>query len=142
MAQTQGATAYGTLIKYGDGASPEVFTTVDECYQIGPLTGSKDTVDMTHHESPGGWAEFLLSGVTEGQEIAVEANEVYNNVSQDEVRSRHTAGSLDNWRLVFNSGATETFPALVIMTETDASDIRGKVIFRFTLKIAGQSTRA
>lgn len=141
MAATQGETAYGTLIKIGDGASPEVFDTIDEAYSIGPVASSVDLVDFTHHESPSGFAEFKPSGVQEGDEIAVECNNVPGNTSQNLVRTAHADKTTDNWQVILNNGQTFAFAAIVIREETDPGEIRGKQIFRFTIKVTGALTR-
>lgn len=51
--------AFGTLLKMGDGASPEVFTTVAEMKEI-PVPGLDGAMlEVTTHESPGGIRESI-----------------------------------------------------------------------------------
>lgn len=52
-------TAKGTLVQVGDGASPEVFTTIG---QVRSITGPSTTatiVDVTTHSTAGNWMEKL-----------------------------------------------------------------------------------
>src|SRR5690348_8483266 len=59
----------GTLIKRGDGASPEVFTTIA---QVGDIDGPKlkaGTYDVTTHDNTlAGYKDFI-TGLKDGQEI-------------------------------------------------------------------------
>jgi hypothetical protein len=51
--------AFGTLLKMGDGASPEVFTSVAEMREI-PVPGLEGAMlEVTTHESPGGIRESI-----------------------------------------------------------------------------------
>lgn len=51
--------AFGTLLKMGDGASPEVFTTVAEVREV-PVPGLEgNMIDVTTQESPGGIRESI-----------------------------------------------------------------------------------
>jgi hypothetical protein len=61
---TSAAPAYGTLLKMGDGGSPETFTTIAEVGDIDLPPIKLDTEDATHQGS-GGWEESIgtiLSG--------------------------------------------------------------------------------
>lgn len=53
--------AFGTLLKQGDAASPEVFTTVAEVRNItfGPLT--TELIDVTNHDSANNHREKIAS---------------------------------------------------------------------------------
>lgn len=51
--------AFGTLLKMGDGASPEVFTTVAEMREIPVPSLEGQMIDVTTHESAGGIRESI-----------------------------------------------------------------------------------
>ena len=49
----------GTLFKRGDGASPEVFTTIAEVTSVDGPTSVFDIIDVTTMESTGNDREFI-----------------------------------------------------------------------------------
>jgi predicted secreted protein len=63
--------AFGTQLKMGDGADPEVFATVANVRSIGGPGLEKDVVDTTAHDSPGGWEEVCAS-IKRSGEVSLE----------------------------------------------------------------------
>jgi predicted secreted protein len=55
---TQAISAFGTLLKIGDGATPETFTTILHVGNITAPAIKSETKDATAHDSTGGWKEF------------------------------------------------------------------------------------
>lgn len=51
--------AKGTLIKLGNGASPEVFTTIGQVRSISGPTTTATVQDVTTHSTAGNWMEKL-----------------------------------------------------------------------------------
>lgn len=137
---TSGQKAFSTKIYIGDGASPEVFTKIDEVFSIGPVGGSKELVDMTSHDTTG-YYDYLVFDLKDGAEIQVEANEVFGNASQGLIRTAEAASGQDNYKIVYRNGSYDLFPGVIMNMETDASDLKGRVIFRFVIKIAGAVSR-
>ncbi len=135
--------AKGTLLKQGDGASPEVFTTIAQVVSIGGPSLSLDPIDVTNHSSLDGWKEFV-GGLLDGGEISLEIN-------YDPVNATHnaTAGlikdmedrTVRNFQLVFSdtAGTTWTVPALVTGFEPGAP-VDGKLSASVTLKVSGKPT--
>ena len=70
---TNARIGYGTLFQTGNGAVPEVFTTLAEVTNITPPKMSRDTVDATHEESPGAWREFI-AGLKDGGDVSLDLN--------------------------------------------------------------------
>lgn len=137
---TSGQKAFATKIYIGDGASPEVFTKIDEVFSIGPVGGSKELVDMTSHDSLL-YMDYLPFDLKDGKQISVEANEIFGNASQALVTAADVASSVDNWKVVYRNGSYDLFPGLIMDIETDPSDLKGRVVFRFVLKITGTVSR-
>ncbi|MCL5995493.1 MAG: phage tail tube protein [Chloroflexi bacterium] len=141
-----GIAAFGTLLKIGDGGTPtETFTTVAEVTDIGGPELSLETIDFTHHSSPGGWRQFL-PGLKDGGEISFSINFIPTNATQGHATG--VLGDLDdrtqrNFQLVFpDAGSTTwTFPALVTKFAPKAP-IDDKLSADITLKVAGQPTLA
>ena len=55
---SEAISAFGTTLKIGDGATPEVFAAIAEVTNVGGPGMSLDTVDITHPSSTGGWKEY------------------------------------------------------------------------------------
>jgi predicted secreted protein len=69
-----GKNAFGTEFRRGDGATPtEAFTTIANVTTINGPDRSRETINVTAHNSPGAWMEFLGS-LKDGGEISIEIN--------------------------------------------------------------------
>lgn len=68
-----GLDGFGTLLKRGDGGSPEVFTTIAGLSSITGPGLERETLDVTAHDSPDGYREFL-GGIKDPGEVSVEVN--------------------------------------------------------------------
>jgi predicted secreted protein len=69
-----GRDAFGTLFKRGNGATPtEVFTTIANVTNISGPERTRDTIEVTSHDSPEQWKEFL-GGLKDGGELSLDIN--------------------------------------------------------------------
>lgn len=136
---TSGIKAFNTKLYIGDDASPEDFVKIDEVFALGPVGGSKEMVDFTNHDSVG-FYEYQVFDLKDGAEIQVEANNVYANASQALVRAADAASTTNYWRVIGRDTHGWQFPGIITKLETDYSDLKGRVVLRFTIKIAGNIT--
>ena len=138
---TSALSAYATLLKIGDAADPEVFTTIAEVVNIGGPSLSLDPIDVTNHSSPSAWKEFV-AGLKDGGEVSFEVNFI-----PTEATHKNAAGgllndldgrTLRNFELIFpDSGATKwTFAAFITGFEV-AAPVDGKLSASITLKLSG-----
>ena len=137
---TQGIKSHGTILAIGNGASPEVFTAITERFAIPEVGGRKTLIDFSNHDSQN-FMEYQVADLADGNELTIECNEIPGDTQQDLVRTAHENSTVDNWQVEYRDGTTETFPAIVLSAGTDPSELDGRVVFRFTLKIAGAITR-
>ena len=137
---TQGIKSHGTKIAIGDGASPEVFTTITEAFQIPAVGGTKGQIDFSNHDSLN-FKEFQMEDLAEGLELAVKCNMIPANASQELVVAAWVAASVNNWRVTLRGGKTRIFPGVVLHVDDDPSELDGRTVFNFTLKIAGDIVR-
>jgi len=127
-----GLSAYGTKFCLGSTSTAQ---------QIANLTGisgpsiSVDTIDVTAHDSTGGYREFV-AGLIDPGEITLEGNLVTaaaGNVILTELSARASTKAT----IIFPTGACwKSTSALVTAFETDAPH-DGKIGFSATLKISG-----
>lgn len=145
MAATQGTSGFGTLLKAGDGASPETFTTVAEVYDITGPNPSVESIDMTHHESPNNYREKLASFIDGGQ-ISFSANFLPANATQDATQgllSYFANRTTKNWQIVFpDTGTTTASFAGFVQTYNITAPIDDKLGFEATLEVTGAITWA
>ena len=139
MAKSTGKIGYGCWLRIGDGSSPEVYTTILEVFDIGPVGETASLVEFTHHQSPNRAREYK-HGLIDGEEVSIIANWVTGNASQALVRTAFTGETVDSWQLVTpDSDDVLTFDAIV--THWDGTwplDDRSQL--SFTLKISGPVT--
>ena len=60
---TEGVVGLGTLLKIGDGASPETFTAIAEVKDITGPNMSMEFAEFTHQQSTDGYREYKYQDV-------------------------------------------------------------------------------
>ena len=108
--------AYGTLLKIGDGGGPETFTTLAEVKSIDGPTMETEVIDVTTHSSAAaGPFREKLAGLIDAGEVTFELNLVPNNAQHDSLRADQTARTKRNFELWFpGSGSADVeFEAVV-----------------------------
>jgi hypothetical protein len=129
-----------TLLKIGDGVSPEVFTTIGEVTSIGALGQRNDLIEVTHLEST---AKEYIGGLPDGLEIAVVCNYKPTHAQQVAAIAAVTAGTSKNFKYTMPSGGgslTFSFTALVLGWTVGPTTPNEAVHLELTLKISGSIT--
>lgn len=98
---TQALSAYGTLLKRGDGGAPETFTTVPEVKSISGPSTETDEAEVTTHSSAaaGAFREFILTLIDAGS-LEFDMNYVPTDVVQRGVRTDFLNRTIRNWQVV------------------------------------------
>ena len=99
MGVTQVISGHGTQLKRGDGASPEVFTTIDGIEDIEGPKLSRGKHPATHQGS-GGWKEIIL-GLLEGEAFTIPLQWKPGDTQHDGLLSDFTTGALRSFQLEF-----------------------------------------
>lgn len=81
MAETEAQIGYGTLLKLGNDASPQSYTTIAEVKSINGFGFTGNEVEATHMESPNGYTEFV-AGLKTGDVMTVLLNMIRSNAIQ------------------------------------------------------------
>lgn len=142
---TSGKSSFGTLLKVGDGASSETFTTVAEVRDIKGPSLELATEDMTNHSSTNGWEESIGT-ILSGGDVQFEINWIPSHATHS-----YAAGllkdmvnrTLRNFQLVIPAAlpVTWTFSAYVTKFPPDLP-VKGGQRVSCTLKISGYPTLA
>ena len=138
-----GRKAKGTLLQIGDGAGPEVFTSVAELTSIGAPSFGTGSIDTTNYDSTA--EEFISDGIQIHGDVAIEGNWLPEHASQNETAgllSKAIAGGAMNVQLVVSAGTTtKTFKFPVILTfQPQIGGPKDALKFSATLKVAGPVT--
>jgi predicted secreted protein len=78
MAETEAQIGYGTLLKLGNDASPQTYTTIAEVKSIDGFGFTLAEVDATHMESPGAYVE-RVAGLKDGDTMTALLNMIRSN---------------------------------------------------------------
>jgi len=109
---TQAKLGKGTILKVGDGASPEVFTAIPEIIEIsGTPGGTPDEVDATNHDTVGNYRENI-SGLITTKELTVNATwrkaGAADNTLLLALQTQMQAGTRKNFQILLPTTAVET----------------------------------
>lgn len=136
MGASAGVTNYGTILKKGSG-TPLTYTTIGEQVKVKLPKTTADEAEVTNHESPSGYREFISAKIFDPGEVTVLLNYVKADVTA--IRTDFEAGTLGDYQLAYG-GETATFKAFVkIMDNQEADSQSGKaatceVVFRISGK--------
>ncbi len=130
-------------LKRGDGASPEVFTTIEKVNGITEVGKENELIDETNFDS--GSTRTYIAGLADGAEISVSCNQILDTSSvQDDLIDDVDSGNTVNFQLVQTDG-TDTLTlsfAAVCQEYKMAPSIDGVNQLNFTLKVSGNITKA
>jgi len=131
---------FGVLLKVGDGATAEAFTTVAELIGLSGPGLSMDTVESTHTESAGANKEYI-AGLKDAGEISADFNFLPANATHQGLITDQENRTLRNFQIVWpdTAGTTWSFSAFVTNYEP-ASPIEDRMTSSVTLKISGAPT--
>ncbi|MBR1230204.1 phage tail protein [Bradyrhizobium sp. AUGA SZCCT0176] len=136
---TSARIGYQTLFKTGNGAAPEVFTTLAEVTGITPPAMARDTVDATHEESPGAWREFI-AGLKDGGEVSLELNFVPGGSAALALTAEldlDGPSAVKNRQILFPDGSYFSFAGILTGFEPDAP-LDDKMAASVTFKVSGK----
>jgi len=135
MAAQKGA---ALLVKLGNGASPEVFTTVAGLRSTS-ITMNDEPVDVTTKDSSGVRALLAQGGV---QSYTISGSGVFLDAAGDDtLRQKYGAATFANFQLIVPDFGTFTGPFMVASLEY-AGEYNGEVTYSLTLESAGAVTFA
>jgi predicted secreted protein len=131
---TEADIGFGTTFKTGNGADPnEIFTAMAEVTNITPPGMSRDTVDVTHEQSPEAWREFI-AGLKDAGEVSIDMNFVPGGTDAAALMAELSLTgktAKKNRKIVFPDGSEFAFTAILTDDKMSAS---------VTFKVSGKPT--
>lgn len=137
-----GISAFGTLLKMGDGAGPEVFATIAEITDLSGPGFSLDTIEATSHSSPGAFKEYVV-GPLDGTEISFTVNFVPTDPTHGTgptgIMTAMLAREKKNFQIVFPDTANTTWQVSGYITGFDlAEPVDDMLSADVTVKVTGE----
>lgn len=131
-----GLDAFGTQLQRGDGATPtENFTPIANVTDITPPALERETLDVTAHDSPDAWREFI-GGLKDGGEVSVDVN--YDPREHDGIIDDFADANPRNYKIVWPGTLGEwAFTALLTGFEPEAPH-DDKLAASLTFKVSGK----
>ena len=122
---------FSTVIKYAIG------TVIGEMNDIGGIKLKAESIDVTNHQSPNGFKEFI-AGLKDGGEFPIQGNFVAGDAGQLALAASFESGATESFIVTFPDGTEWAFSAVVTGIEIGKADMKGQISFGATLKISGK----
>lgn len=133
--------AQGMLIKIGNGASPEVFSTISEIKTFSGPTGSAAVIDVTDLSSS---AKEKRMGLADEGQLSFTINYIPDNTQHTLLRTRRASREETNFKMVFTDDSPSTtwsFSAFVTGFAVSGA-VDNVVEANVTLEITGSITQS
>lgn len=128
----------GVLLKRGDGASPEVFTTIGEAKSIQGPGGSATEIDITNLSST---AKEIQPGLKDEGQITLELNLDTSDAQQTGLRTDRDNQTLRNFTLTLtDSPATVLSFSAYVLGFSIAAAVDDIISASVTLRVSGAVT--
>ncbi len=128
----------GTLLKIGDGAAPQAFLTVGRVFSIGEVKKTRETIDVTTHDSPGDFREFI-GGIRDGGTIAIQYRFAPTDAGQAALEAAAEDGEVHSFQIVFPAAIGKRWDVSAVVTESGTSEapVEGVLNGMATIKVSG-----
>ena len=136
-----GISAFGSGLFIGDGAAAnEQFSRLAGLLTLGGPTQARDSIEVTDHDSPEGFREFI-AGLGDGGEISLDLNYLPGDGTQNILTQLIRVGATRNFRIVWPGGVNWSLKGIITgFDPTGAYD--GKLEATATLKLTGAPVMA
>ncbi|MFD9905636.1 phage tail tube protein [Streptomyces sp. NPDC059063] len=133
-----GLDAFGTQLQRGDGATPtETFSPIANVTDITPPGVERETYDVTAHDSPEAWREFI-GGLKDGGEVEIEIN--YDPREHDSLFGDFSDALPRSYKVVWpGTLGSWGFAAILTNFEPEAPH-DDKLAASLTFKVSGKPT--
>lgn len=141
---TAAKSAFGTLLKLGNGATSETFATIAEVKDI-KFAFKLDTEDVTSHSSTAGWVE-RIGTLLDGDKIKFEANWIPGDATQSYsmgILKDMVNRTLRHFQLVIPAASSVTWTISAYVTNFGGElPVKGAQKLDLELTVSGQPTLA
>ena len=131
-----GRDGFGTELRRGDGADPEVFEPIGNVGTFSGPNSERETYDVTAHDSPSNFREFI-GGLIDGGEVSVECH--YDPDKHDDIYGDFKNPDPINYEMESPVGEVWAFSALLTGFEREMP-VDGQMAATLTLQVSGEPT--
>lgn len=126
----------GSALKLGDGASPEVFTTIAEVLRCGPIGSTTPEVDVTNLDST---AKEYIGGLPDGSSVEFEGNWIKG---AQQTTLRDAVGTTKTFTMEWADSpqSTALFSMVILGFEMGETTPENQMTFSITGRITGAIT--
>jgi hypothetical protein len=144
MTSAQGG--FGTLLKVGDGGTPETFTTIAEVLDLDGPEIMQDTEEVTNQSSPDGHKERIPTGINDTGPITFQVNWIVQGATHNAttgVAAMARDGQTHNFQLVWPDAAHTTWSGPgVVKSFKPGAPVNGVLRGDVTIEPSGKWTLA
>jgi hypothetical protein len=138
---SDGVIGLGTLLKIGDGATPEVFAAIAEVKDISGPVLSREFAEFTHQQSASGYREYKPTFKNSG-DVTFKCNFLPDDETQGfsttGLLKDYEDGTLRNFELPFpDTGATKAAFAAYVANISPGAPIAGALELNVTRRVTG-----
>ena len=126
-------------------ASGGALVKVAELLTLTPPTQSRETIDVTTHDSPAGAMEFIVEEIFDTGEISFQVHYIAESADDDALLTALTTGAEQDWKIVVKTeSATADVEGAGFVTSYGPSDmpVNGKQAADCTIKVSGPISQA
>lgn len=135
---SQAMKSQGVALKRGNGATPEVFTTIGEITDITGPGGAASDIDVTHLQSV---AKEVIIGLPDEGEVQLKLNMVPSDAQQTGLRNDRVAATLRNFKMILTDVGLETATfAGYVKTYSITVGVDKKIELSITIRVSGGIT--
>lgn len=127
----------GTRLQLGDGASPEVFTTVSEVLRVSAIGQSVGEIDVTNLDST---SKEYIGSLPDGATVEFDCNWTG---SVQQIALRDGVGTTKNFRVIWADGSpatTANFAMVVLGANVGETTPEGQITMNANGRITGDIT--
>ena len=135
--------AFGTILAMGDGEDPETYSAIASVKDIDGPSRTRDTIDVTNHQSPNKMKEFKASLVDGGTVTFTCGFDPGDSTHDDTTGLEYKLTETDptNFKLIYPVPATVgfwgySFPGLITKI-TPKAPVAGELTSDIEIKVAG-----
>lgn len=116
--------------------TPGTYTVIGSVTALKPPALKRNVIDVTAHDSPGEWMEFI-GGLKDAGEVSLDIN--YNPAVHDTLTADFALTTTKNWKITFPDATTWIF-AVVLTGFAPNAPYDDKLSATLTFKVTGSVT--
>ena len=138
--------AFGTILAMGDGGEPETFTEIGSVKDIDGPSRTRDTIDVTNHQSPNMTKEFKASLSDSGTVTFTVGFDPADSTHDDLTGLESKLAETDptNFKLIFPVAASVGFWGYafsgLVTKITPKAPVSGELTADIEIKVSGQAS--